>query len=70
MSRVGGIFYSETAVLWGSLQWEQGVAPGEEKKRSWIPVSKKKKKKSIPFLFLQSNPEGRLSHDNKQQHFA
>lgn len=40
------------------------------KKKELDSSKQKKKKKSIPFLFLQSNPEGRLSHDNKQQHFA
>lgn len=39
-------------------------------KKKELDSSKQKKKKSIPFLFLQSNPEGRLSHDNKQQYFA
>ena len=45
--------------------WHQG-----RRKRRWIPVCKKKKKKSIPFLFSQSNPKGRLSLDNLQQHTA
>ena len=43
--------------------WHQG-----RRKRRWIRVCKKKK--SIPFLFSQSNPKGRLSLDNLQQHTA